>query len=258
MANYKCVSRAGTTEFSKVRPCLKGRKDTSIVIPTYKEEENIEKLVEGLHKVLQGADYEIIIVDDSSPDRTPEIIDRLAGKTEAGSGETVALHRGTRGIFSAVQDGVAISRGETIVFMDADFSHPPDVVPRLLEYKDEFDIVSASRFAKGGKLIAPRIHWLLSKVLNRVCEIFLWLPVKDLTGGFHAIKRSKLDEIKFKYNSQWGEFDLELFYRAKKKGFKIKEIPFVYKFRDFGTAKSNDFMYGWKYLSMLIKLRLFG
>jgi dolichol-phosphate mannosyltransferase len=175
----------------------------------------------------------------------------------AGS-RVIALHRDTRGIFTAIKDGIAVCRGEILVFMDADLSHPANMIPRLVEEINGHDLVSASRFVKGGKLISSRVHRLLSKALNKVCEVFLWLSVKDLTGGFHAIKKSKFNGIEFKYDSKWGEFDLELFYRAKKDGMRIKEIPFVYKFRDFGTSKSNDFVYGWKYLLMAVKLRFFG
>lgn len=253
MANYICVYKGKMLKFNRLYRCLKGKKEVSIVIPTYKEEENIVKLINNLKRTMKKYNYEIIVVDDSSPDRTPEIIDKMA----RADSRIIALHRNTRGIFSAIKDGIAISRGDIIVFMDADLSHPADVVPRLIEYIDKYDIVSASRFIKGGKLISPKMHWLLSRVLNKVCEIFLQLPVKDLTGGFHAIKKTKFNEIKFKYNSKWGEFDLELFYRAKRKGMKIKEIPFVYKFRDFGTPKSNDLIYGWKYLSMALKLKFF-
>jgi dolichol-phosphate mannosyltransferase len=257
MATYKCVSGKKTLRFKKLYRCLKGRKKVSIIIPTYKEEETIKKLVMGLHNVMHGKDYEIIIVDDFSPDRTPEVIDELARKSKD-RGEVIALHRNIRNMFTAIKDGTKISRGEIFVFMDADLTHPVSMVPKLLEYMNEYDLVSASRLVKGGKLASSPIHTLLSKMGNKLCEIILHLPVKDPIGGFNAIRRSKFNQLKFKHDFVWGEFNLELFYRANKNGMKIKELPYVYKTRSLGTSKSKDFVYGWRYLFLAFRLMLFG
>ncbi len=258
MSNYRCVSGKRTLRFKKPYKCLKGKKEVSIVIPTYKEEENIKKLVTGLHRAMCGKDYEIVIVDDSSPDRTPKIIDKLARESKSKRGNVIALHRDIKNIFTAIKDGITISRGRIIVYMDADLTHPPSMVPELLKHINEYDVVSASRLAKGGELSSSLFHTILSKVGNKFSEVILNLPVKDPIGGFCSIKRSKFNQLKFKHDFVWGEFNLELFYRANKKGMKIKEIPYTYKTRNFGTSKSKDFVYGWKYLSLALKLMIFG
>lgn len=250
---YKCVCKDKICYFECIKQCNK-KAYVSVILPTYNEEELIAKLLKKLIFYLNGKDYEIIVVDDDSNDKTPKIIDKFAKKYDI-----IALHRyGVKGIFSALKDGVKLSHGKVIVLMDADFSHPPEKVPELLKYIPEYDLVSGSRFIKGSKIIAPLPRKLATICLNKVLRIILRLKPKDLTGAFHAIKRDKFYQINFRYDAIWGEFDMELFYEAIKKGFKIKEIPFTYDFRKEGTSKSENLIkYGFVYLIRAIKIAFF-
>jgi dolichol-phosphate mannosyltransferase len=235
------------------------KKQVSVVLPTYNEEGNIERLVKALSATLKNYDYEIVIVDDASKDKTPKIIDAYARK-----GTVVAVHRvGVKGIFSAIRDGIRIARGKTIVIMDADFSHPPAKVAELMRYAGDYDLVSGSRFAKGGGIKAPFTRRLATVLFNSVIRFILGLSITDWTGGFHAINKEKLKQLRFKYPATWGEFDLELLYRAKKKRFTIKEVPFYYNFREEGKSKSAEgfgFLFGYalKYGLRALRLRVFG
>lgn len=255
---YRCVCKGRVYEFEKIKQCLKGKKDVSVVLPTYNEEGNIGRLIKALKQHLKRYDYEVIVVDDNSKDKTPKIIDDLAKK-----GRVVALHRyRIKGIFSAIQDGIKISRGKIIVIMDADFSHPPHIVPKLLAHIEDYDMVSGSRFIKGSGIEAPFIRKIPTIALNIVVRLILGLKPHDLTGGFHAIKKDKFNELRFRYKTVFGEFDMELFYLANRKRWRIKEVPFTYNYREEGASKFSDslthyMVYGMHYLKRVIQIRLF-
>jgi dolichol-phosphate mannosyltransferase len=253
MANYRVIYGGKTLEFDNIK-ALPGRKEVSVILPTYNEEELIAKLIDSIIKNLKGYDYEIIIADDASKDKTPEIIDSYAKKYSV-----VALHRYiNRGILKSILDAIKLSRGKTIVLMDADFSHPPEKIPELLKYIPEYDFVSGSRFVKGSKIITPFSRKAATVMLNTALRIILGLKPHDLTGVFHAIKKEKFNQLQLKYPAVWGEFDMELFYEASRKKFKIKEVPFTYDFRKEGVSKSENLLkYGRVYLSRAVKIRLF-
>ncbi|MFH1182164.1 MAG: glycosyltransferase [Candidatus Woesearchaeota archaeon] len=232
--------------------------DVSVVLPTYNEEANVKRLISELGNVLKGYEYEIVVVDDNSKDKTPEIIDRYAAK-----GVVAALHRyGIRGIFSAINDGIKVAEGKTVVIMDADFSHPPSLLPQLLSKIPDYDVVSGSRFCKGGGINAPSLRKFSTLAFNTAIRFILGAKITDWTGGFHAIRKDAYEQLKFKYPASWGEFDLELLYRAKKAKLKIFEVPFVYNFREEGASKSAEgfsffFGYAIKYGLRAIRLRFF-
>ncbi|MBI2143977.1 polyprenol monophosphomannose synthase [Candidatus Woesearchaeota archaeon] len=245
---------------SKVVAATKKR-SVSVVIPTYNEEGNIGRLVDAVSSSLSAADvkdFEIVVVDDASRDKTPELMDKYAA-----AGNVAAVHRyGVRGIFSAILDGVKVARSDIVVIMDADFSHPPAKVPELLKRMEEggFDLVSGSRFANGGRIEAPFIRKAATVLFNGVIRFVMGGRITDWTGGFHAIRRDKLLSLNFKYPAKWGEFDLELLYRAKKAGLKTAEVPFAYSFREEGESKSAERLsfllgYAWLYGKRAVQLR---
>lgn len=249
---YKCGDKVLVFDKLKV---FKQDKELSVILPTYNEEGCISRIIKDLRNVLKDKDYEIVIVDDDSKDATRSIIDSYK------EGDVVALHRyGKKGIFSAIKDGVLIARGKIIAIMDADYSHPPRKMFEMLNYIDNYDIVSCSRFTHGAAIEAPFIQKYSTILLNRMLRLVLFdLGVTDFTGGFHAIRKSKFLDLNLKYEAVWGEFDIELFYRAKKKGFKIKEIPFIYRYREEGKSKSDNYLkYLYYYWKMALRVRLFG
>jgi dolichol-phosphate mannosyltransferase len=223
----------------------------SIITPTYDEEGNIGGLVKEIHEAMKDYEHEVIVVDDNSKDNTRKIAEENGARV---------IHRvNERGIWTAIQKGIQEAKGDIIVTMDADFSHPPKIIPLMIKRLDEYDMASGSRFIEGGDIIAP-LHRTkyASMYLNKLQRIIMGVKQYDLSGGFHAMWRNKFLAMKFKYPSVWGEFDLEWFYRAKKLGYKIKEIPFVQPYRKAGHSKSKTLIYVWYYLMKAIKLRLFG
>lgn len=249
---YKCG--ATVLQLNSIKG-FKQNKNISVILPTYNEEEGISRIINDIRVILKGKNYEIVVVDDDSKDNTPKIIDSYNKE------DITALHRHhKKGILSAIKDGTKAARGSIIVIMDADYSHPPKKVLEMLSYVDKYDIVSCSRFIDGGGIQAPFIQKYSTILLNRTLRLLLFdLGVSDFTGGFHAMKKDKFMDLNLKYDAIWGEFDMELFYRAKKKGYKIKEIPFIYKYREEGKSKSENYLkYAYYYWKMALKLRLFG
>ncbi len=245
---------------SKVVAATK-KKSVSVIVPTYNEEGNVGRLIEAISSSLESSgrkDFEVIVVDDASKDKTPEIMDRYAA-----AGGVAAVHRrGIRGIFSAIMDGVRVARSDVVVIMDADFSHPPAKIPELLGKMEEggFDLVSASRFTRGGGIEAPFSRKLSTIIFNSAIRIIMGGAITDWTGGFHAIRRDRFLALNFKYPAKWGEFDLELLYKAKKAGLKIAEVPFIYSFREEGQSKSAEKFsffigYAWLYGKRVIQLK---
>ncbi len=175
-------------------------------------------------------------------------------------GNVVALHRrGIRGLFSAVRDGIEISNGRLVLTMDADFSHPPEMISKMLKHAESNDIVSGSRFVKGGKMEGSFVSVNGARMLNKMCQLIIGLDVKDLGGNFHLFKKTDFEKIDFWYESEFGEFSFELFHRAKKLGLSVKEVPFVYKKRAGGNSKMGSFMghikHSRTYLKRALELR---
>lgn len=261
MHNYRYAG-AKTEEFDEIKKVPGPKREISVILATYNEQEIIEKSVKAISSKLKGVNFEILIVDDSK-DRTPEIIYKLAKKSD---GRVIALHRHKkRGLWSAILDGVHVCHGEYILMMDCDFSHDPNIIPVLIAYKNDYDIVSASRFMRGGRMEAPFFRKYGSILINLTAIILLnTKKITDFAGGFHLINKEKFDELKFKYKPFFGEYSIEVVYRAVKKGFKIKEVPLVYKFRKEGTSKmgTTDYIglikFAYYYFKMIFKLKFFG
>lgn len=255
---YVCVSGKQREEFEKLPINEDEDLDVSVILPTYNEEGNIERLIKELSKALKAYKFEIVVVDDSSKDKTPEIIDEYAKK-----GIVCAVHRiSFRGIFSAILDGIKVARGKNILIMDADFSHPPEKVAELMKYAANYELISGSRFMKGGGIKAPFTRRFGTILFNYVIRFILGFRITDWTGGFHVINKKRFRQISFKYKTDWGEFDLELLYRAIKMNFRIKEVPFYYSFREEGSSKSAEGLgfligYAWKYGTRALRLRFF-
>ena len=226
--------------------------EISVVLPTFNEEQLIEKLVNSLRTNLKNYKTEILIVDDNSKDQTPKIINRL-GK----SNDIVAVHRlEERGLLSAFAEGFKNANGKIIIMMDADFSHPPELIPKLIKETKDYDITTGSRFMKNGGMEASFSRRFSSIMLNKFIGIMLGIRLTDFTGNFHALRKGVFENLDFRISSNFGDFDMELIYRAYKNGYKMKEVPFVYKFRKEGTSKmTNLFSFGWKYVRKVFMLR---
>jgi dolichol-phosphate mannosyltransferase len=214
-----------------------------LVLPTYNEAENLERIVRASVPELAKAtsDHHILVVDDGSPDGTGEIADRLAAELEP----VEVLHRPAKeGLGRAYLAGFerALASGADLVLeMDADFSHDPKDLPRLIDASSEADLVLGSRYVPGGGVTEwGLIRRMLSRGGSWYARVVLGLPVRDLTGGFKCFHRRTLEGIEYRDTHADGYgFQIEMTYRAIKAGFSVKEIPIVFRDRTEGTSKMS-------------------
>ncbi|MBU1164527.1 polyprenol monophosphomannose synthase [Patescibacteria group bacterium] len=209
-----------------------------IIIPTYNEKNNIGTIIDEIFN-LHIDNLNILVVDDNSPDGTGQLVDDLKSKYS----NLHILHRqGKMGLGTAYVAGFkhALKAGADLIFeMDADFSHKPEYIPQFLEKIKSCDLVLGSRYTRGGKIINWNLmRRLISRFGNIYAQVILFLPIKDLTGGFKCYKRQVLESIDINELSSVGyNFQIETTYRAYQKGFKIKELPITFTERQIGTSK---------------------
>ena len=214
----------------------------AVVVPTYNESETLPKLIEKV--VAQGIDgLGFIVVDDGSPDGTGAIADGLADEF---TGVFIVLHReGKQGLGTAYMAGfqTALDAGaQNIVEMDADLSHPPEVLPGLIAELDEADVAVASRYTPGGG-VDPGWNWARKQISywgNVGIRLILGLEVKDATAGFKAFRRTTLERIGLDRLRLSGfGFQAEVAYRCEQTGLKVVEHPYVFMERTAGKSKMS-------------------
>ena len=212
-----------------------------LVLPTFNEAENIEPIVRAALPQLasSGLPHRILVVDDNSPDGTGAIADRLAGEID----EVEVLHRDRKeGIGPAYLAGFAhalASGADLLLEMDSDFSHDPADLPRLIAAAEDADLVLGSRYVPGGGVV----DWgLVRRALSRggswYARLVLRVAVRDLTGGFKCFRREVLERLDLdSIHAEGYGFQIELTYRALRAGFRVAEIPIVFRERQAGTSK---------------------
>jgi dolichol-phosphate mannosyltransferase len=214
-----------------------------LVLPTYNEAENIEPFVHAVlpQLALAAPEHHVLIVDDSSPDGTGEIADRLAAELP----EVEVLHRPLKqGLGRAYLAGFAyaLNAGADFVLeMDSDFSHDPEDIPRLLAAAEHADLVLGSRYVRGGGVTEWGLtRRLVSRGGSSYARRVLGLPVRDLTGGFKCFRREVLERVDLEHIHADGYgFQIELTYRAIKAGFRVVEVPILFRDRRAGTSKMS-------------------
>ena len=210
-----------------------------IIVPTYNEKENVERLVGALFDL--DREIEVLIVDDSSPDGTGDIADRLAARDQ----RVHVLHRPSKlGLGSAYIQGFkfALNHGYDLIFeMDADFSHDPSYIPHFLEKIQDCDLVLGSRYIQGVNVINwPISRLLLSYFANLYTRIITGLPVKDATGGFKCFRRETLKAVDLdQVRSDGYSFQIEMTFKCWKRGFRVCEIPIIFYERQKGHSKMS-------------------
>ena len=260
--------------------------DLSVIVPTYNESENILHLLESIReKIPPSLSAEIIVVDDDSPDRTGELAERFSQTLEKGnigvqdststerkphadsnsivSGQAKfsvsVMHRDEKkGLVSAVMDGIKSSKGQYILVMDADLSHSPDVIPKMVEElsSPDVDIVVASRYVRGGSIIGwPFKRRLISKGAVKLAKYSLRLnkQITDPMSGFFALKRNIIDNVKI--DSAGYKILLEIL--VKSSDANVKEIPYTFTNRKAGKSKLDNAVI-WDYVKAVYHLYRYG
>ncbi|HAF62563.1 MAG TPA: polyprenol monophosphomannose synthase [Anaerolineaceae bacterium] len=215
---------------------------TTLVIPTYNERENIPPLFEAIFK-LDLPELHVLVVDDNSPDGTGQLVEELK-KTY--SDRVSVLHReGKQGLGTAYIQGFkkAIAEGAQIVGqMDADFSHPIEKIPVLLEVLQEVDVAIGSRYIPGGSLDENWSFWRkgLSKFGNFYARTILGLSIKDVTGGFRLWRSVALSNLPLeRVRSNGYVFQVEMAFLAQRLGLTFREVPIYFADRRWGTSKMS-------------------
>jgi dolichol-phosphate mannosyltransferase len=229
-----------------------------VIIPTFNEKENVEKMLRFVF--LLPEKFNVLIVDDGSPDGTAKIVKNL--QKEFPEQLFLEERKGKLGLGTAYIHGFkwAIQNQYDYIFeMDCDFSHDPNDLIRLLNAcKNSCDVAIGSRYCKGGKVK----NWPLGRIMmsyfaSVYVRIVLWLPIKDTTAGFKCYKRKvleaiDLDDIRFMGYA----FQIEMKYNAFKKGFKLQEVPILFKDREEGYSKMSTKIFKeafWGVLQMRFK-----
>ena len=201
----------------------------SIVIPTYNEAGSIPLLAERLHGALAGREWELIVVDDGSPDGTADIAAALAPRIPV----RVVRRAGKAGLASAVVAGFDAAGGDVLLVMDADLSHPPEVVPALADaIANGADLAVGSRYVKGGAVM----DWPLKRrVVSRLACLMgnALVPVRDATSGFFALRRSVIDGVRL--NPIGFKIGFEVIARGNYR--KVVEVPYTFRDRELGASK---------------------
>jgi dolichol-phosphate mannosyltransferase len=231
-----------------------------VIIPTYNEADNVQQLLPTVLKF--GSYFNVLIVDDNSPDGTAKLVKDMQ-KTEP---RIHLLERpGKMGLGTAYVAGFkfALANGFDYVFeMDADFSHDPEMLPKLLEKAEDYDLVIGSRYIEGVNVVNwPMKRLLLSYFANLYTRVITGMPVRDATGGFKCFKRKVLESIDLDaIHSNGYAFQIEMNFKTWRKGFRVCEIPIVFVDRRIGVSKmSKHIVYEAVWMVWRLKFRsLFG
>ncbi|HEX6870408.1 MAG TPA: polyprenol monophosphomannose synthase [Micromonosporaceae bacterium] len=211
-----------------------------VIIPTYNEAENIRIIVGRLRAAVPTV--EVLIADDNSPDGTGAIADELAASDD----HIHVMHRaGKQGLGAAYLAGFAWAGEQgydAVVEMDADGSHAPEQLPRLLDALGEADVVLGSRWVRGGQVVNWPLHrHLLSRGGNLYTRLALGMPIKDATGGYRAYRLAALDKMDVDTVASQGYcFQVDLAWRAHRNGFRVAEVPITFAERERGASKMSS------------------
>jgi len=211
-----------------------------IIIPTYNERNNIPKVLDELLG-LELDDLDVLIIDDNSPDGTAEVVKSYSQKYPQ---ILLKERQGKLGLGTAYITGFeyAIEHNYNYVFeMDADLSHDPKVIPEFLKAIQDADLVIGSRYLTGVNVINwPLMRLFISVMASKYTRIITGLPIHDCTSGFKCFRREVLEKIPLKEISSSGySFQIEMNFKAWKRGFKIKEIPIIFYDRTEGSSKMS-------------------
>ncbi|HEY6163253.1 MAG TPA: polyprenol monophosphomannose synthase [Bacteroidia bacterium] len=227
--------------------------DSLVIIPTYNEKENIERMVRKVFSL--SVPFDLLIVDDGSPDGTAEIVRTL--QSEFPGRLHLEERKGKLGLGTAYIHGFrwALARSYEYIFeMDCDFSHNPDDLLRLRDAcLKGADLAIGSRYVRGGDIKNwPFNRWLMSYFASIYVRMVLWIGIKDTTAGFKCYRRRVLERIHFDDVRFVGyAFQIEMKYRSRRAGFKIAEVPIIFTDRELGVSKMSGRIFKEGFLGVL-------
>lgn len=213
----------------------------SVILPTYNERENLPLMISMLNDAFSCSklDYEVVIVEDSSPDGTLEVAKELQ---KVYSSRHVVIHSrpGKMGLGSAYIDGLKLCKGDFVFLMDADMSHHPRDIPNFIAKQQEgdYDVVTGTRYAQGGGIAGWDLKRILtSRGANFIATFLLNPNVSDLTGSYRLYKKAVLEDLMLSVKGLTYVFQMEVIVRARLKGYSIAEVPIIFVDRLYGESK---------------------
>lgn len=236
----------------------------SVILPTYNEFENIIPLIKEIETKVKNK-KQIIVVDDNSPDGTSKIVSNFIKKNDKTNIKLETRYK-NKGLTNSIKRGIELAEGDVIVWMDCDFSMPPSVINKLLEKINAgSDIAVGSRFVKGGGFKMDKstlrkdspLAIILSRIMNYSIQILLRANFKDYTSGFIAARKNVFSKINLR--GDYGEYFIDLIYKAKAYNFRIEEVGYICLPREKGESKTGQnlwqyFKRGRKYIFLAIRL----
>lgn len=228
---------------------MKPKVKLSVVIPAYLEEENLRLILPRLMKVLKAmkVSHEVLVVDTQAPmDATAEVCRQF--------GAMHLLRTGGDHYGAAVVSGIQASKGEFVVFMDADGSHAPEFIPQLWEHAAAYDVVIASRYVEGGVTENPLLLLWMSLVLNAVYTVVLGLDCKDVSNSFKLYHGGRLRGLRLECRNFDVVEEILVRYGAAGPRVRIKEVPFAFKKRMFGQTKRNLVAFIFSFAVTMVRL----
>lgn len=245
--------------------------DVSIILPTFNERDNILDLIAAIDAGLRVTSLrsEILVVDDSSPDGTAELVQTTFGLDAEGHGtlggrEEAALRLIVRttdkGLARSIHCGLESARGRTLVVMDTDFNHPPEMIPQMIDLLRYYDLVIGSRFVMRGGM-EDALRYRLSFLYNVFIRFLLHTQIQDNLSGYFAVRRERLFELENRFDRiffGYGDYFMRLLLLAWRSEWRILEVPVFYILRRHGDSKTGFWRIFRDYTAAVIRLRLFG
>jgi dolichol-phosphate mannosyltransferase len=245
--------------------------DVSVVLPTYNERDNICDLIDAIRRELTpaGYRYEVVVVDDNSPDQTAEVVRLRYNVDEAGNGSlpgddhaTVRLFVRTKdkGLANSIRDGLLLAQGRTLVVMDTDFNHDPAIIPQMVDLLRYYDLVIGSRFVMRGGM-EDRLRYHFSQLYNVFIRALFQTQIQDNLSGYFAIRRERLYALAPLFPAifyGYGDYFIRLLLAAWRQGWKILEVPVFYILRRHGDSKTGFWSIFQQYTAAVLYLRFFG
>ncbi len=249
------------------------RPDVSIILPTYNERDNICDLIDAIDRELTpaGCRFEVLVMDDNSPDGTARIVtERYAidaadlsstAFTPLGGGY-VRLHVRTsdKGLANSIRDGLARADGRTLVVMDTDFNHDPAMIPQMVDFLRYYDLVLGSRFVMRGGMEDQGRYWA-SLLYNFFIRFLLHTQIQDNLSGFFAVRRERFFELTPMFDKifyGYGDYFIRLLLVAWRNNWKILEVPVFYILRRHGDSKTGFWSIFHDYTKAVLRLRFWG